>query len=356
MRAVGLSGRMTLLAQAIGREYQQRLRLLRVVDGVTVQTAHAFADMRLVCADFVTSAAALADLFLGHVRIGHDLVSVPIVVNMILSRAMTCLAPVLIGAGVVKQSLMSGFLKRGVKLVVTSLAGFGTRIARLASGSIVLFLRVGRRGPWQQTEKKRSEQRRPQESIQHLDTETSADQFADVAISVDVLHADTSRAAKANRSDTVVCNMQVLAQQVNHVQARLAVLTKKIHQILALYDCHSRIVEHLCSDFIRTVGETGAQAQHFAGHCDSKRQSFACVRRNGQPGAAFAQQEYSSRRIILAEQYCASRMARHRLDQVERLQRAGRKIAEKAIHPLGAIDTSGFNSALHVVFLCRSEG
>lgn len=119
---------------------------------------------------------------------------------------MTCLAPVLISASVAKQSLMSGFLKRSVKLVVTSLAGFGSRIAR----SIVLLLRIGRR-PWQQKGKQCNEQRRTHEWIQHLDTDKSATSFAKQAASVDVLHADTSSAAQANRSNTVVCNMQVLA-------------------------------------------------------------------------------------------------------------------------------------------------
>jgi hypothetical protein len=61
--------------------------------------------MRLVCADLVATAAALANCFTRHVRESYDLASVPIIVDMVLSRPVACLAAILFGAG---ASISSG--------------------------------------------------------------------------------------------------------------------------------------------------------------------------------------------------------------------------------------------------------
>jgi hypothetical protein len=69
--------------------------------------------------------------------------------------------------------------------------------------------------------------------------------------------------------------VQILAEQVDHMQASLAVLAQEIQKLLALHHGHVGIVQEFSSHLVISSGQGGAEAEDFAGNGHMQRQALA---------------------------------------------------------------------------------
>ena len=83
--------------------------------------------------------------------------------------------------------------------------------------------------------------------------------------SVDPRGVRLARAPESNRPHAVIRGMQVLTQEMNHLQTCLAMFPQETEQVLAL-DYHDlRILQHLGSHFVTAAGQQGAKSEQFTG-------------------------------------------------------------------------------------------
>ncbi len=96
-------------------------------------------------------------------------------------------------------------------------------------------------------------------------------------------------AAQTDGAHAVICNMQVLAEQVHYLQVRLAMGAQKTQQFLAPDHSHLGIAQGLRSYLVRTAGQRGTEPQNFTGSRDTKGQTFAGLGAHRELYPAFAE-------------------------------------------------------------------
>src|SRR5579872_2838073 len=152
---------------------------------------------------------------------------------------------------------------------------------------------------------------------------------------------------QADGSNTIVSGVQILAQQVDNLQARLAVFTQEAQKVFTLDGGDLRVIEQLRSHLVRCAREGGTQSQDLPGPRDTKNHSSSGLGTNGKFCAAFTQNENTARSTALPKQGRATRKDRQSLQRIEVLQGLVRKVAEQPFRPLHALQATSVNGTFH---------
>jgi hypothetical protein len=74
-----------------------------------------------------------------------------------------------------------------------------------------------------------------------------------------------TRAGKAHGAHSGVGHVQVIAEQIDNVEADFAVLVQEVHEVLAVDLGDLYRIEGLGGDLVAATGEGGAQAENLPG-------------------------------------------------------------------------------------------
>jgi hypothetical protein len=134
---------------------------------------------------------------------------------------------------------------------------------------------------------------------------------------------------------------------MHHLQARFAMFTEEFKEILTFDKDHLAIVEGLSSDFVRSSGKRGAQAEDFARSSNTKHQPLAILGTYGELGASVAEHKSATWLAAFREKCGATWIQRDCLYAVERLESINRQVAKYTVRPQLTTKATRMGNALH---------
>ena len=156
-----------------------------------------------------------------------------------------------------------------------------------------------------------------------------------------------ARSPEPNGPHLLIGNVQVLAQQIDDMEASLPVFAKKIQEILALHHGHLGIVEEFGRNLMVGSGKGSTQTEHFTGRSNVQGKALAGFRADGEFSASFAEDEDASRRLSFAEQHGVPRASDFGFHVIKRGQHVGRQIAKDPVRAQGTFEAILLYRALH---------
>src|SRR4051812_47095748 len=106
--------------------------------------------------------------------------------------------------------------------------------------------------------------------------------------------------------------------------------SQEVNEFLLAHGLHLARLNGFGGDFMRHVGQHGAETHHVAGTGDLEDHGLALARRRRNLDLAEADDENVPRLVALVEQLGAASMAHHDADLIEILECIWREIAEHA--------------------------
>jgi len=233
-----------------------------------------------------------------------------------------------IASAVAGFATLSGFVRsRGNGLLFGNVAG----PASLFADKLRLVLRQ-KRGA---TNGKKDDQSKPRihatslvTGIRQPETGNGAARLRGVESNV---QARTTRARQSDGPNAIKGGMQILTEQVNHLQTGFTMIAQELEQVLALDECDLHVVHDLSGKLVRFAGHGGAQAKNLAGAGDAQHQAFTVFGTDRQLHPAFAEHEDTARQASFMKQDFAASNLGDFFDAVEREEGVGRQIAKNAV-------------------------
>lgn len=165
-----------------------------------------------------------------------------------------------------------------------------------------------------------------------------------------------TRPPQANGPDTIISHVQVLAEQGNDVQTRLAMLAEKEKEIFAFHQNDLCVIEELGRDFVSAAGQRSAQSQDFSRQGNSQDQPLAGFGADRELRAALAQYKNATCRLPFAKQNGISRTRQSFLHRIQSPKHTCGQIAEEPVWAQNAIEATLLYRALHVTLISCGGG
>ncbi len=141
----------------------------------------------------------------------------------------------------------------------------------------------------------------------------------------------TPRASQSHGPYAIVRDMQIFAQQIDHLQANFSMVVQEAQKVFAADRRHPQIIQSFRGHFIAASCQRGTEPQYLSGGGDTQSQAASVLGAQGEAHPPFAQQKNAARRLALAEQHGSPRADLGGLDPVKGFESIGRQVAEDTL-------------------------